>query len=361
MAKKQYYNIKPLIDTCPNAAYYILYGQRANGKSWQVKNKCLTEAYENYKKGDHKFIYLRRWQKDIKQDAVSAYFDDMPIKKITNGEFSGVAAYQGSLYFTYLDDNDKLHRSEPIGRYLALNEAERYKSQAFVGYTSLIYEEFITSAIFLDDEASKLMQLISTIARHSFIQTFLIGNTVSRVNPYWDAWGIDIKKLKIGDIQVYHFYADGAEDPIDVAVEYCQNAGYENKLFFGQPAKQIISGEWEVHDTPRLPKPQDEYYNVYEVCVEYQSFKFVCQLLLDKHTSSPIVFIYPLTTRRKVNRVLTDKFSDNMLISPYLDLKRRPEALINECFRTNKVCYSDNLTAADFKHVHEVFRFGQLF
>lgn len=361
MAKKQYYDIKPLLDTCPKAAYYILYGQRANGKSYQVKLKCLTEAYEGLEAGKNKFIYLRRWQKDIKQDSVSAYFGDMPIKKITKGEYEGVTAYQGSLYFYYLDDNDKMCKSEPIGRYLALNEAERYKSQTFVGYKYIIYEEFITSAIYLDDEATKLMQLISTIARHAFMQTFLIGNTISRLNPYWDAWGINIKRISIGQIQVYHFYTEGSSDPIDVAVEYCANANYDNKLFFGQPAKQIVSGEWEVHEKARLPKSRDEYMKAYEICVEYQSFKFVCELLIDLKTSSPLVFIYPLTSRRRVNRIITDKFSDNILISPYLDLKKRPEAVMNECFRTNKVCYSDNLTAADFTHVHDVFRFGQLF
>ena len=55
-------------------------------------------------------------------------------------------------------------------------------------------------------------------------------------------------------------------------------------------------------------------------------------------------------------RILTDVFSDNPFISSRLDITRTAERYIVECFRLNKVCYSDNLTGADFKHVIDVFK-----
>ena len=131
-------------------------------------------------------------------------------------------------------------------------------------------------------------------------------------------------------------------------------------MFFGQTAKQIVSGEWDTVEVPKLPRKQSEYENVYEVLVEYQKFQFVLNLLVEPIDGGVICFVYPFTGQRKIARKITEQFSDNPMISARLDTTKRPEYLISECFRLGKVCYSDNLTGADFKHVNEVFRIGSL-
>ena len=83
MAKREYYDISNLLST--DANWLMLLGKRANGKSYQVKMTCLTDAYEN----DVEFVYLRRYSEDIKQYAVTSYFDDMPISKITKRKYKG--------------------------------------------------------------------------------------------------------------------------------------------------------------------------------------------------------------------------------------------------------------------------------
>jgi len=353
--KKKYYDISNLLKT--NAQYMMLLGQRANGKSYQVKLYALKRAYED----GVNFIYLRRHDKDIKQRFVSAYFGDMPIEKITNGNYNGVEAYQGSIYFTYYDEGKKKNvRGEEIGRYCALNVYERYKSQTFVDFDSIIYEEFITDSTYLYDEPRLLQQFVSTVARHSEIKVFLIGNTLTRVCPYFAEWCLDgVLNQKIGTIDVYHFHV--GDSVIDIAVEYCANAKIENKMFFGQTAKQIVHGEWDTKDVAKLPKKQDVYETVYEILLTYQKFSFVIQLLVDTEDGGRLVHVYPYTGHRKIYRQLTDTFSDKPNISARLDTKRRPEAIIAECFRQNKICYSDNMTGSDFKNVNNVFRIGQLF
>ena len=92
MAKRNYYNIENLLAT--KAQYLMLLGQRANGKSYQVKKTVLEDAYHD--KG--KFVYLRRFRADLKQAYVTSYFDDMPIRKITNGEYDSVRAINGNIY-----------------------------------------------------------------------------------------------------------------------------------------------------------------------------------------------------------------------------------------------------------------------
>ena len=351
MARRKYYDIKNLLSV--GADYNILMGKRANGKSYQVKLLALKDAYEN----NNKFVYLRRWQLDIKQNSVSDYFNDMPIKDITKGEYIGVIAYQGYIYFYNTDPEheDKIIRGPLIGRYCALNENERYKSQVFDGYDKIIYEEFITDKIYLDNEPRTLMQFVSTVFRLRKGKVFLIGNTLSRVCPYFSEWNLQgTLRQRPGTIEVYNYHVEGAT--VRVAVEYCINDNAGNSMFFGLSAKQIVTGEWEVEDLPHLPKEQELYECIYRVVVEYQDFKFCMNLLVDD-AGSRIVFIYPHTGKTKVDRIITDRFDPDPMISSRLDPRRRCEQHISECFRFNKVCYSDNLTGTDFKHVVEHFRF----
>lgn len=355
MAKtKKYYDITNLLKT--KAQYMILLGQRANGKSYQCKKKVLTEAYEH----DRWFVYLRRYKADIKTKAVEAYFEDMDINTITHGEYESIIAWNGVIYFALRNEKGELIKGKEIGCYCALNEAERYKSWAFVDYDYIIYEEFITDSVYLTMEPTRLQQFVSTVARHRQITVFLVGNTLSRVCPYFAEWVLEgVLKQKPGTIEVYHHHF--ADEVIDIAVEYCINANYDNKMFFGTTAKQIISGEWDTTDVPKLPRRQEEYELIYEVLVEYQKFQFVLNLLIEPIEGGAITFVYPFTGTRKILRKVSDQFSDNPFITARLDLSKRPEAMINDCFRLGKVCYSDNLTGSDFKHVNDVFKIGSLF
>ena len=82
MPKKiKYYDISNLLST--EAQYMMLLGQRANGKSYQAKKTVLEHFIET----GEKFVYLRRWQADIKIKAINKYFEDMPISKITNKQY----------------------------------------------------------------------------------------------------------------------------------------------------------------------------------------------------------------------------------------------------------------------------------
>lgn len=351
--KKKYYDITNLLKT--KAQYMIMLGQRANGKSYQAKKTVLEDAYKN----NRWFVYLRRYKADIKTKAVEAYFEDMDINAITHGEYKSIIAWNGSIYFASVNDKGELVKGTQIGSYCALNEIERYKSWAFVDYDWILFEEFITDNVYLTNEPTKLQQFVSTVARHRTITVLMVGNTLSRVCPYFNEWCLEgVLKQKLGTIEIYHHHFD--DSVIDIAVEYCANANYENKMFFGQTAKQIVAGEWDTREVPKLPKKQDQYDNVYELLVEYQKFQFVLNLLVEPIDGGIITFVYPFTGTRKILRKITEQFSDNPFISARLDLTKRPEYLINECFRTGKVCYSDNLTGSDFKHVNEVFKIGHL-
>lgn len=344
--KKRYYDLSNLLGC--GCYWMILYGMRSNGKSYAVKKYALEQAAKGIK-----FVYLRRWSEDIKAKEVDTYFDDMDVEQITDGKYNGVTAYQGFFYFTYFED-DKEKRGDQIGRYCSLNQAERYKSQVFKDYGVVIYEEFLTNKIYLgsndNPEPKQLMQFVSTVARDRNIYVFLIGNTISRVCPYFSEWGLKgIMQQQPGTIDIYHLR--GENGVVDIAVENCEVVETKSKMFFGNTAKQITSGEWEVNDCPKLLKPYAFYNMLYEIDMQYGEFKYIMQLLADGETGGTFVYIYPNTTGRKIRRVITNIFNVDPMISNGLNPRIKAECLISECFRTGKVCYSDNLTGTDFKQI----------
>lgn len=347
MAKRTYYDITNLLNT--NAQYLMLLGQRANGKSYQVKKTILEDAYHD--RG--LFVYLRRFRADLKQAYVTSYFDDMPISKITNGEYDTVRAFNGNIYFMDIREEGEVEKKKLIGRYCALNEAERYKSQVFSGYNNIVYEEFITDQLYLTDEPRQLQQFISTVARLDAVRVFLVGNTLTRVCPYFSEWCLDgVLKQKQGTIELYHYHMEDSET-VTIAVEFCSNTNNENKMFFGQSAKQIITGEWDVKELPKLPREKYEYDMLYEVEIDYQSFRFCMQLLFEPKEGGRILFVYPLTKDRKIDRKITDEFSDLPNVTSKLDKDRRAELLMIKCLQLDKICFSDNLTGSDFLKVKD--------
>lgn len=346
--------------------WMFIIGMRSNGKSYEVKYDAISRAYNEGKK----IAYVRRWDTDIKAKAVFSYFDDMKqasngykaIEDITDGEWEGITAYQGYLYFYRYDDNGKQVRSKnDIGRYLAVNMGEHYKSQTFINYGTLIYEEVLTNKIYITDEPHMLMNMVSTIFRDDDedVRIYLVANTISRVSPYISEWGLNnIPNQKPDTIDVYHLKRDDGT-VVDFAVQNTEVIETKSKLFFGNSQKQIQGGEWETKDMPKLEKPLDYYGHIYDILVNYDNFKFRLMLLCDEENGGLTVYIYPYNGKKKFNRVVTDKYSTDPLKTPYIDPKlSRAEQMIVDCFRKGKVAFSDNLTAADFISLTKNYRMG---
>lgn len=342
---RDYWNRKPLFDT--GADYLIAFGQNCNGKSYQAK----AEAIERAMKGERIF-YLRRMVDEVNQDKATLYFSDMPINELTKGEWDNIEGWRGLLYFSRFDKNGKKERSGYIGAYDSLYNWQKIKSVAWVNFTYIIFEEFISAGYYLDDEPTVLMKCVSAIFRDHKGTVLMLGNTISRNVPYFAQWTPNVFKQKQGTIEVYHYHAEveGEEIDVNVAIEYCGHIKGTGKMFFGQASKTIMAGEWDVKEEPKLPKARCFYECVYELLLEYQTFSFVLQLLIDQESGTRLLYVYPFTGKREIPRIITDKFSEDMNITRYFK-DNRPERYIREAFANKRTVYSDNLTANDFKGV----------
>lgn len=209
--------------------------------------------------------------------------------------------------------------------------------------------------LYIKNEPDRLMYLYSTIDRkRGVVELWLVGNSVSRVCPYINAWGLDkiFSKLKQGEIATKTIDNDGTI--IKIAVEYCKSSGGKN-MAIGNASKMINSGAWETTPQPKLPKSLKEYKKLYAFGFQYKGFKFLCEYLKDKETKEVCWFIYPFY-KDFSNKLIV--FSDEIKISKYWQRDIYNPSFNNDglkkllgTFKENKIFYSDDLCGTDFKQV----------
>lgn len=345
MRKREYYNRKALFDT--GADFLMLFGQNCSGKSYQGKEECIKRALKG-----KRFFFLRRWEPDLNQNIATSYFSDMPVEKMTNHEWDRIIARAGMFYFERTDEETgKIEKSDCIGYYGVLTFWQRYKSNVYPNCNFILFEEFITDGVYLDDEPTKLLRLITTVFRDRKGQVMMIGNTISKTVPYFYEWTPNVSKQKQGTIEIYHMEdADNEGKQINIACEYGGHIKGTGSMFFGDSAKTIVSGQWDVKNYPKLPKELPFFEMVYEVALEYQTFKFVMQLLIDPEEGTKLLYVYPRTSGRKIERVITDKFTNDLMVTRYLK-DNTPELYMRDCLQNNRAVYSDNMTGTDFNNV----------
>lgn len=125
--KQIHYNIDNIMNE--GAIFNLIYGEKSNGKSYQVKHKW---AVEHYLKTGMRFILLRRWREDISNLWIEQYFADVDVEKLTNNKYNCITQYRKVLYFSIYDkETGKVKRIEKIGYVMALSTEQHYSGRFF--------------------------------------------------------------------------------------------------------------------------------------------------------------------------------------------------------------------------------------
>jgi len=260
--KPKYYSLNRIKKK--NAVYNVIFGERSNGKTYAV----LKEGIENYWKTGGQIAVVRRWKEDITgkraQGIFNALNENDEIRKITNDEFEGVHYYNGKFYLcTYKDNKVVYNDTDIIGYTFALSDNEHNKSISYPRVQIILFDEFLTKHLYLNDEFVLFMNTISTIVRQrTDVKIYMLGNTVNKYCPYFQEMGLNhILKMEQGTIDVYKY----GESGLTVAVEYCASTQHKkaNNFYFAfnNPKLEMITGgAWELNIYPHSPikfKPKD--------------------------------------------------------------------------------------------------------
>ena len=351
----KFYSVKPMMKQYPDAQYYMIIGERSNGKTFS----CIEYALDNYFNKGEQFAYIRRWQDDIKGKRGTELFKNFInnetrgniIKSKSKGKYNTVI-YRSHMWFMAYrnEDSDEISVAfEPFAYGFTLSDMEHDKSTSYPNVTTIIFDEFITRKIYFPDEFVTFTNVLSTIIRHrNNVKIFMCGNTVNKYCPYFKEMGLtNIDKMKQNTIDVYTYGDSG----LMVCVEFSEfpSKKKESDIYFAfnNPKLQMITkGTWEINVYPHLPrefsyKPKDvklTYYIVFNNTILH------CDIVhLNKCW---FTFIHPKTTPIKEdnkNLVYT------LDVLPYRNYRckinkpvSRLEKFIYNQFRIGKVFYSSN-------------------
>ena len=353
----QYTDVKKIIDS--NKLHYLIcIGQRSNGKSYACKELALRNAA----KGEQ-FCYLRRHKEDIQDYMILEYFADMlvpdkkgrnAIQKITKDKYNSIAVFRKGIYFAVTDE-EKTVRGEQAGFAHALSGLEGLKSRQFPNVTLVIFEEFIATGLYLWEECNKLQQYASTIYRTRPGCIIMIGNTISRIVPYFTEWQLDnIPKQEQGTVDVYKFHTEVEGNNIEtrIGVFLCGSLKHNSGMFFGQSAKMIVGGLWDRSEQPKPDKPVEDYETVYTAVFQFsEKAVFLMTLLQDRKDHERVFwYVQPKTTEvQQGTRVISPRFNPSPLYTVDFVPLTEAERPVWELFKLRKIAYSDNLTGTEFQ------------
>lgn len=333
-----------------NAVYNMIIGERSNGKTYAV----LLEGLKNYVKTGGQIGIIRRWQEDIKGKRASGIWNAInengEVAKATNDEFQGITYLNGRFFLCNYDEKTGkpiYSDNDCLGYVFALSDMEHNKSISYPKITLIMFDEFLTKNMYLNDEFVLFMNTISTIVRkRTDVKIFMLGNTVNKYSPYFLEMGLNhIKDMQQGTIDIYS-YGDGK---LTVAVEYTapSESRKENNFYFAfdnPKLSMITGGAWEMSIYPHLPmkyKPKDVQFTFF---IEFNDMLYQAEIIL----VGEVTFIY-------IHRKTTDiKNPDTDLIytlqyNPRMNYNRSIYNPINKVqqkimwyFKTDRVFYQDN-------------------
>ena len=288
MAKQKYYSIRNIIKQIPDAYYYVVFGERSNGKTYSTLDYML-ERYFLY---GEKLAIIRRYKEDLKGKNGASMFTALVhnklIDKYSKGKWNGIWYYSQRWYLIRINkenEKDKVVDSEPFAYGFALTDVEHDKSTSYPDVKNILFDEFITRSAYLNDEFSIFANVLSTIIRdRNDVKIFMCGNTVNQYCPYFKEMGLtNIRKMDKGKIDLYTYGDSG----LKVAVEYSDFPQKEKKsdvyFAFNNPKlKMITRGDWEIALYPRLTPemkyaPKDVLYHYF---IRFEESLLMCEIVL---------------------------------------------------------------------------------
>lgn len=344
--KNHYYSLKRIKKK--NAVYNVIIGERSNGKTYAT----LKEGLEQYLKTGGQIAIIRRWKEDITGKRASGIWNAInendEVSKLTNGEFTGIHYWNGRFFLCNYENNKVVyHDDNCIGFTFALSDNEHNKSISYPNVETIVFDEFITKHMYLNDEFVLFMNTVSTIIRQrTNVSIYMLGNTVNKYCPYFQEMGLNhVLKMKQGTIDIYRY----GNSKLTVAVEYCAStqSKKENNFYFAfdNPKLEMITGgAWELDIYPHAPikfKPKDIQFiyfilfndNIYQceiIVKDDMTFTFIHLKTTElKNTDKDLIYTLEYVPKMNYNR------------SIYKPINKLQEKVL-WYFKTDRVYFQNN-------------------
>lgn len=140
------------------------------GKTYSAKRRIIR----NYLNGGKQFVYLRRFDTEVKKGQMELLFSDI------QDEFSEYdITYKDGCF--YID-------KKVMGWAIPLSKSAQYKSTPFPNVSMIVFDEFIIDVglvRYLPNEVQTFNEMYSTIARLRDVRVLFLSNAITFTNPYF--------------------------------------------------------------------------------------------------------------------------------------------------------------------------------
>ena len=342
---KKFYNLKTILKR--NATYNVIIGERSNGKTFA----CLVYALKKYFENGDQFVYVRRWSTDVKpmrlNELFAAVVSSGVLAKVSENKYQTIIFKTGRFYLAnYGDDGKPIYSdTDVLGFAMSLNEVEHNKSISYPKVTTVIFDEFLTQHVYLENEFISFMNLVSTIVRQrTNVKIFMLGNTVNKYSPYFKEMGLNnVLHMEQGTIDVYSY----GNSKLTVAVEYCASTekSKSNNYYFAfdnPKLKMITDGKWELDIFPHKPVNFTKKDIKFMYFIEFNDMVFQAEIVF--LTSQTFTFIHRKTTPIKESSKVYSLIPNPSIF--YSTSIKRPKDELEQhiywYFTHDKVFYQDN-------------------
>lgn len=251
--KSMFYSLDKILEY--DAQYYVIFGERSNGKSYAV-DKYVLDNY--FTKGDE-FVICKRYGDDMKSNICSSMLT--PLYEYVKEKYNAYIRFYQGKWLTSDDETLPITQWNVMGYAQALSLVDKYKGSQYPKVTTIIFEEFMSmKGDYLPNEVNLLINLVSTIVRkRTNIKVFMLGNTITKYSPYSEALNIKLDKIKQGEIveKVVKYKKSKTIFVIERTknVKVKNNSNSEDVVFtnFGTNINKMINdGEFECNQYVRI-------------------------------------------------------------------------------------------------------------
>lgn len=190
-----HYDLKPLLDR--GAFLNMVVGERGVGKTFAVKSYILEKAYKDRNKAinRNKFVYLRRYSDELKQKDMKKLFLDVLEENPELKKLNITMKYNAGIFYIIDSNGDEYE----VGYTMALSKQSSFKSIPYNDVSTVLFDEFLIkpkrNRRYLNSEIDEFNEFINTVARarKSGIKIIMLGNAITKYNPYFLHYGIRLK------------------------------------------------------------------------------------------------------------------------------------------------------------------------
>lgn len=367
MAKRryttEYFDLSKMINQY-DTSYYIIYGQREDGKSYSVKLHIIEQIKMGYN-----FAYIRRCHDHIVRKNMIKVFDD--VQHICEKELGSKIYFDSQMGF-YIKTNGEI---KIVGYCSSLQDTMKVKSIPVVNIKVILFDEFIDYN-YMDNEISMFLHCISTICRppNEDVKIFMLGNTISKDCPYFKLFGIDTRKIRQGEIYyIKHNLGVSAcvqhtptkVDDIKSKTKTHNYIGFDDN----ESVNMIMFGEWEYqHCKTRILDGIGWNCMRHLIPIYLTAINQVYEFTIHTDIKMPILFVRKVNTQMgKVNTNILYNLSydDSVLlrnkngivptitkINDLVDDKTKQKwSMALKCYECGRVIYDTIATGSEFMNL----------